>query len=191
MNISDFDKAEILVQALPYIQEYYNKIVVIKYGGNAMISDELRDTMMTDIVLLSLVGIKVVLVHGGGPEITKMLEKIGKESKFVNGLRYTDEETSEVVQMVLAGKINKDLVQLLSKRGGRALGISGLDAGLIKASKKVDGEDLGLVGNIDSMDVTVITDMLEKGYIPVISAIGAGDGVVYNINADAAAARSR
>ncbi len=189
MNISDFDKAEILVQALPYIQEYYNKIVVIKYGGNAMISDELRDTMMTDIVLLSLVGIKVVLVHGGGPEITKMLEKIGKESKFVNGLRYTDEETAEVVQMVLAGKINKDLVQLLSKRGGRALGISGLDAGLIKASQKTDGEDLGLVGNIDSMDVTVITDMLEKGYIPVISAIGAGDGVVYNINADAAAAR--
>jgi len=189
MNISDFDKAEILVQALPYIQEYYNKIVVIKYGGNAMISDELRDTMMTDIVLLSLVGIKVVLVHGGGPEITKMLEKIGKESKFVNGLRYTDEETAEVVQMVLAGKINKDLVQLLSKRGGRALGISGLDAGLIKASKKTDGDDLGLVGNIESMDVTVITDMLEKGYIPVISAIGAGDGVVYNINADAAAAR--
>jgi acetylglutamate kinase len=189
MNISDFDKAEILVQALPYIQEYYNKIVVIKYGGNAMISDELRDTMMTDIVLLSLVGIKVVLVHGGGPEITKMLEKIGKESKFVNGLRYTDEETAEVVQMVLAGKINKDLVQLLSKRGGRALGISGLDAGLIKATQKTDGEDLGLVGNIESMDVTVITDMLEKGYIPVISAIGAGDGVVYNINADAAAAR--
>jgi len=189
MNISDFDKAEILVQALPYIQELYNKIVVIKYGGNAMISDELRDTMMTDIVLLSLVGIKVVLVHGGGPEITKMLEKIGKESRFVNGLRYTDEETAEVVQMVLAGKINKDLVQLLSKRGGRALGICGLDAGLIIASKKTDGEDLGFVGNIESMDVTVITDMLEKGYIPVISAIGAGDGVIYNINADAAAGR--
>jgi len=189
MNISDFDKAEILVQALPYIQELYNKIVVIKYGGNAMISDELRDTMMTDIVLLSLVGIKVVLVHGGGPEITKMLEKIGKESRFVNGFRYTDEETAEVVQMVLAGKINKDLVQLLSKRGGRALGICGLDAGLIKATKKTDGEDLGFVGNIESMDVTVITDMLEKGYIPVISAIGAGDGVIYNINADAAAGR--
>lgn len=189
MNISDFDKAEILVQALPYIQEYYNKIVVIKYGGNAMISEELRDTMMTDIVLLSLVGIKVVLVHGGGPEITKMLEKIGKESRFVNGLRYTDEETAEVVQMVLAGKINKDLVQLLSKRGGRALGICGLDAGLIKAVKKTDGGDLGLVGEIDSMDVTVINDILEKGYIPVVSAIGAGDGVVYNINADAAAAR--
>lgn len=189
MNISDFDKAEILVQALPYIQEYNNKIVVIKYGGNAMVSDELRDSMMTDIVLLSLVGIKVVLVHGGGPEITKVLEKMGKESRFVNGLRYTDEETAEVVQMVLAGKINKDLVQLLVSRGGRALGISGLDAGLIKATKKTDGGDLGLVGNIESMDVKVITDMLEKGYIPVVSAIGAGDGVVYNINADAAAAR--
>lgn len=189
MNISDFDKAEILVQALPYIQEYNNKIVVIKYGGNAMVSDELRDSMMTDIVLLSLVGIKVVLVHGGGPEITKVLEKMGKESKFVNGLRYTDEETAEVVQMVLAGKINKDLVQLLVSRGGRALGMSGLDAGLIKATKKTDGGDLGLVGNIESMDVKVITDMLEKGYIPVVSAIGAGDGVVYNINADAAAAR--
>ena len=189
MNISDFDKAEILVQALPYIQEYNNKIVVIKYGGNAMVSDELRDSMMTDIVLLSLVGIKVVLVHGGGPEITKVLEKMGKESKFVNGLRYTDEETAEVVQMVLAGKINKDLVQLLVSRGGRALGISGLDAGLIKATQKTDGGDLGLVGNIESMDVKVITDMLEKGYIPVVSAIGAGDGVVYNINADAAAAR--
>lgn len=189
MNISDFDKAEILVQALPYIQEYNNKIVVIKYGGNAMVSDELRDSMMTDIVLLSLVGIKVVPVHGGGPEITKVLEKMGKESKFVNGLRYTDEETAEVVQMVLAGKINKDLVQLLVSRGGRALGISGLDAGLIKATKKTDGGDLGLVGNIESMDVKVITDMLEKGYIPVVSAIGAGDGVVYNINADAAAAR--
>ncbi len=189
MNISDFDKAEILVQALPYIREYNNKIVVIKYGGNAMISDELRDRMMTDIVLLSLVGIKGVLVHGGGPEITKVLDKMGKESTFVNGLRYTDQETAEVVQMVLAGKINKDLVQLLVSRGGRALGISGLDAGLIKASKKTDSGDLGFVGNIDSMDVQVITDMLEKGYIPVVSAIGAGDGVVYNINADAAAAR--
>ena len=189
MHISDFDKAEILVQALPYIREYNNKIVVIKYGGNAMITEELTNTMMTDIVLLWLVGIKVVLVHGGGPEITKTLEKMGKESRFVNGLRYTDEETAEVVQMVLAGKINKDLVQLLSNSGGKALGICGLDAGLIKASKKTGGDDLGFVGTIDSMDVTVITDILEKGYIPVVSAIGAGDGVVYNINADAAAAR--
>lgn len=189
MHISDFDKAEILVQALPYIREYNNKIVVIKYGGNAMITEELTNTMMTDIVLLWLVGIKVVLVHGGGPEITKTLEKMGKESRFVNGLRYTDAETAEVVQMVLAGKINKDLVQLLSNSGGKALGICGLDAGLIKASKKTDGDDLGFVGTIDSMDVTVITDILEKGYIPVVSAIGAGDGVVYNINADAAAAR--
>lgn len=189
MHISDFEKAEILVQALPYIREYNNKIVVIKYGGNAMITEELTNTMMTDIVLLWLVGIKVVLVHGGGPEITKTLEKMGKESRFVNGLRYTDEETAEVVQMVLAGKINKDLVQLLSNSGGKALGICGLDAGLIKASKKTGGDDLGFVGTIDSMDVTVITDILEKGYIPVVSAIGAGDGVVYNINADAAASR--
>lgn len=189
MHISDFDKAEILVQALPYIREYNNKIVVIKYGGNAMITEELTNTMMTDIVLLWLVGIKVVLVHGGGPEITKTLEKMGKESRFINGLRYTDEETAEVVQMVLAGKINKDLVQLLSNSGGKALGICGLDAGLIKASKKTGGDDLGFVGTIDSMDVTVINDILEKGYIPVVSAIGAGDGVVYNINADAAAAR--
>lgn len=189
MHISDFEKAEILVQALPYIREYNNKVVVIKYGGNAMITEELTNTMMTDIVLLWLVGIKVVLVHGGGPEISKTLEKMGKKSRFVNGLRYTDEETAEVVQMVLAGKINKDLVQLLSNSGGKALGICGLDAGLIKASKKTDGEDLGFVGTIDSMDVTVINDILEKGYIPVVSAIGAGDGVVYNINADAAASR--
>ncbi len=189
MNISNLDKAEILAQALPYIQEYNNQIVVVKYGGNAMIDDELAGTMMTDIVMLSLIGIKVVLVHGGGPEITKMLKKIGKESRFVNGLRYTDEETAEIVQMVLAGKINKDLVQMLCARGGRALGISGLDAGLIQSSKLDEGEDLGFVGKIDSMDVSVINDILDKGYIPVVSAMGAGDGAVYNINADAAAAR--
>lgn len=189
MNISNLDKAEILSQALPYIQEYNNQIVVVKYGGNAMVNDELAGTMMTDIVMLSLIGIKVVLVHGGGPEITKMLKKIGKESRFVNGLRYTDEETAEVVQMVLAGKINKDLVQMLCARGGRALGISGLDAGLIQSSKLDEGEDLGFVGKIDKMDVSVINDVLDKGYIPVVSAMGAGDGAVYNINADAAAAR--
>ncbi|MGI6248330.1 MAG: acetylglutamate kinase [Acutalibacteraceae bacterium] len=189
MDISNYNKAEILVQALPYIREYTDKVVVIKYGGNAMVSEHLQDSMMTDIVLLSLVGIKVVLVHGGGPEITKTLEKMGKESRFVEGLRYTDKETADVVQMVLAGKINKDLVQLLAARGGKALGISGLDAGLIKASRKTDLGDLGQVGNIDSMDVTVVEDLLAKGYIPVVSAIGAGDGTVYNINADAAAAR--
>ncbi len=189
-KISDIAKAEILVKALPYIQEYNGEIVVIKYGGNAMVSDNLRSNMMADIVLLSTVGMKVVLVHGGGPEITKVLEQMGKESKFVNGLRYTDQETAEVVQMVLAGKINKDLVAELSANGGRAAGVSGLDAGMIKAVKKEDAGDLGFVGDIESMDATIITDLLEKGYIPVVSAIGAGEkGEVYNINADAAAAR--
>ncbi len=188
-KISDITKAEILVEALPYIQEYNGEIVVIKYGGNAMVSDKLRASMMADIVLLSMVGMKVVLVHGGGPEITKVLEQMGKESKFVNGLRYTDKETAEVVQMVLAGKINKELVAELSANGGRAAGVSGLDAGMIKAVKKTDSGDLGFVGDIESMDTTIITDLLEKGYIPVVSAIGAGEnGEVYNINADAAAA---
>ncbi|NLP47463.1 MAG: acetylglutamate kinase [Clostridiales bacterium] len=190
MKISDFDKAEILVQALPYIQEYNGEIVVIKYGGNAMVSDDLRACMMADIVLLSMVGMKVVLVHGGGPEISSCLEKMGKESKFINGLRYTDKETADVVQMVLAGKINKDLVRELSSHGAKAAGVSGLDASMIKAVKKTDAGDLGFVGEIESMDTGVIKDLLEKGYIPVVSAIGAGqDGEVYNINADAAAAR--
>lgn len=188
-NIENQDRANVLVQALPYIQKYYNKTVVIKYGGNAMINEELKDAVMTDIVLLSLVGINVVLVHGGGPEINDMLKKIGKESKFVNGLRYTDEETVDIVQMVLAGKVNKSLVQLLGAHKGKAIGLCGLDGGLLKAKQLGDGE-LGFVGEITDVDVTPVTDVISKGYIPVISTVAGGEnGEVYNINADTAAAK--
>ena len=185
----ELKKAQVLVEALPYIQKYYQKTIVIKYGGNAMINEGLKDAVMTDIVLLSLVGIHVVLVHGGGPEINAMLDRLGKESRFVGGLRYTDRETMDVVQMVLAGKVNKDLVQLLGAHGGKALGLCGLDGGMIRAVKH-SGEDLGFVGEIESVDVTPINDALKTGYIPVISTIGGGYGEdVYNINADTAAAR--
>lgn len=188
-NIENQDRANVLVQALPYIQKYYNKTVVIKYGGNAMINEELKDAVMTDIVLLSLVGINVVLVHGGGPEINDMLKKIGKESKFVNGLRYTDEETVDIVQMVLAGKVNKSLVQLLGAHKGKAIGLCGLDGGLLKAKQLGEGE-LGFVGEITDVDVTPVTDVISKGYIPVISTVAGGEnGEVYNINADTAAAK--
>lgn len=189
-KVSDFDKAQVLVHALPYIQKYNQKTIVVKYGGNAMINEELKDAVMTDLVLLSLVGFRVVLVHGGGPEISDMLKKIGKESKFVNGLRYTDKETMDIVTMVLAGKVNKDLVEYLQLKGGRALGLCGLDGGMIRAEKLEEGADLGFVGEIQSVDVTPINDALEKGYIPVIATLGAGqDGTTYNINADTAAAR--
>ncbi len=188
-NIENRDRANVLVQALPYIQKYYNKTVVIKYGGNAMINEELKEAVMTDIVLLSLVGINVVLVHGGGPEISDMLKKIGKESKFVNGLRYTDEETVDIVQMVLAGKVNKSLVQLLGAHKGKAIGLCGLDGGLLKAKQLGEGE-LGFVGEITDVDVTPVTDVISKGYIPVISTVAGGpNGEVYNINADTAAAK--
>lgn len=188
-NIENQDRANVLVQALPYIQKYYNKTVVIKYGGNAMINEELKEAVMTDIVLLSLVGINVVLVHGGGPEINDMLKKIGKESKFVNGLRYTDEETVDIVQMVLAGKVNKSLVQLLGAHKGKAIGLCGLDGGLLKAKQLGEGE-LGFVGEITDVDVTPVTDVISKGYIPVISTVAGGEnGEVYNINADTAAAK--
>lgn len=190
-HISNYDKAQVLARALPYIQKYYGKIIVIKYGGNAMINTELKEAVMSDIVLLSLVGINVVLVHGGGPEISEMLRKVGKESKFINGLRYTDADTMDIVQMVLAGKLNKDLVQLLSSHGGRALGICGVDGGgMIKAQKQKSDPDLGFVGDITGVDVTLIKDTLDKGYIPVIATIAAGlNGEIYNINADIAAAR--
>ena len=189
MNISHIDRAEVLVQALPYIQQFNSKTIVVKYGGNAMINEELKDAVMTDLVLLSIVGIHVVLVHGGGPEINEMLTKIGKQSRFVGGLRYTDEETVEIVQMVLAGKVNKALVQLLESHGGRALGLSGLDGGMIKAERHTK-EDIGLVGDIVSIDTRVITDALAGGYIPVIATVAGGeDNQVYNINADTAAAR--
>lgn len=184
------DRVEVLVQALPYIKEYTNKVVVVKYGGNAMVNEELKDEVMSDLVLLSLVGVRVVLVHGGGPEINDMLKRVGKESKFINGLRYTDEETVEIVQMVLAGKVNKELVQRIQGHGGRAVGLCGLDGGMIHAVKHTGEQDFGYVGDIDSIDVTIIKDMLDNGYIPVISTVGGGDGrEVFNINADTAAAR--
>lgn len=187
-KITNAQRADILIQALPYIQRYYNKIIVIKYGGNAMINEELKAAVMGDMVLLSLIGIKVVLVHGGGPEITEMLQKIGKESKFYNGLRVTDEETAKIVQMVLAGKINKNLVNLLQNIGGKAIGLSGMDGNLIEA-KPVDLENLGYVGEITNINTQPILDVLEKGYIPVVSTVGCdNEGNVYNINADTAAA---
>ncbi|MBP3626910.1 MAG: acetylglutamate kinase [Clostridia bacterium] len=187
LNITNAQRAEILTQALPYIQNYYGKIVVIKYGGNAMINEELKQQVMEDIVLLRLVGIKVVLVHGGGPEITDTLNKIGKESVFVDGLRVTDRETAEIVQMVLAGKINKSLVNLLGTKGGRAMGISGIDAHLIESEPK--DERLGFVGKITNVNVAPIMDLLAHKYIPVVSTVGCdSEGNVYNINADTAAA---
>ena len=187
LEISNAQRAEVLTQALPYIQKYYGKIVVVKYGGNAMINEQLKEQVMEDIVLLHLIGVKVVLVHGGGPEITDTLKKIGKESLFVNGLRVTDKETADVVQMVLAGKINKSLVNLLQIKGGKAIGLSGLDGHMIKATFK--DKALGFVGQITDVDVKPITDLLEKDYIPVVSTIGCDEeGNVYNINADTAAA---
>lgn len=177
-----------LIQALPYIQKYNNKIVVIKYGGNAMVNEGLKEAVMGDIALLSLIGIKIVLVHGGGPEITDMLSRVGKKSEFVNGLRVTDRETAEIVQMVLAGKINKSLVNLLENAGCHAVGLSGADGSLIEATAKDPA--LGYVGEITSVNTTLICDLLEKGYIPVISTVGYDKaGNIYNINADTAAAR--
>ncbi len=188
MDITNAQRAKVLVHALPYIQEYTGKVVVVKYGGNAMINEDLKDSVMRDIVLLSLIGVKVVLVHGGGPEITDMLAKIGKESRFVNGLRVTDKETVDVVQMVLAGKVNKSLVHLIENKGGSAIGLSGMDGHMIRA--KVKDERLGYVGEITDVNVQPILDVIEKGYIPVVSTIGCDtEGNVYNINADTAAAK--
>ena len=183
------DRAQVLAEALPYIQKYYGKTVVVKYGGNAMISDELRQAVISDIILLHLVGIRVVVVHGGGPEITEMLNKIGKESKFVDGLRYTDEETMEVVQQVLCGKVNKNLVATLNRMGGKAVGLCGMDAGMFQA-KKLD-EKYGLVGEITAVEPQMVEDALKDGYIPVVSTVAQGiDGEnSYNINADTAAAK--
>ena len=190
--MSDFpvaQRAQVLAEALPYIQKYYGKTIVVKYGGNAMISEELRQAVISDIILLHLVGIQVVVVHGGGPEISAMLKKIGKESKFVDGLRYTDDETMEVVQQVLCGKVNKDLVATLNAVGGRALGLCGMDAGLFQA-KKLD-EKYGLVGEMVQVDPAIVNDALSDGYIPVVSTVAQGvDGEkAYNINADTAAAK--
>ncbi|GHU71753.1 acetylglutamate kinase [Clostridia bacterium] len=182
-------KAQILTQALPYIMKYRGRVVVVKYGGNAMISAELREAVMSDIILLSLVGIKVVMVHGGGPEITATLKRMGIASRFEGGLRVTDAETAEVVQMVLAGKTNKDLVNLIQQMGGRALGLCGLDGGMMRVKKVESTPDLGFVGDVTHVDDRPILDTLAAGYIPIIATVGADEsGLVFNINADTAAA---
>ena len=186
-HFSNAERAEVLTQALPYIQQYNGKIVVIKYGGNAMINEHLKEQVMEDIVLLSLIGVKTVLVHGGGPEISETMAKLGKEAVFVDGLRVTDKETVDIVQMVLAGKVNKSLVNLLETKGGNAMGISGVDGRLIEA--KVKNEKLGYVGAITGVNISPVIDLLEKGYIPVISTIACDkEGNTYNINGDTAAA---
>ena len=188
MEISNLLRGQVLVEALPYIQKYSNKIVVIKYGGNAMLNEDLKNAVMGDVALLSLIGVKVVLVHGGGPEINEMLGKIGKKSEWVDGLRVTDKETVDVVQMVLAGKVNKSLVALLGRLGCNAIGLCGADGHLISA--KVKDERLGFVGEITDVNPAPILDLLEKGYVPVISTTACdSDGNIYNINADTAAAK--
>lgn len=197
-NFSAGDKAAVLVEALPYIQKFYGKTVVVKYGGNAMINDELKEKVMQDIALMKYVGIKVVIVHGGGPEITQFLHKVGKESSFIGGLRVTDEETVEIAEMVLDGKINSEIVTLLNRRGVRAVGLSGKDAGLIQAEKKLatvyeDGQkskvDIGYVGKAKKVDISILEDLIQKNYVPVIAPIGVGEnGESYNINADYVAA---
>ena len=183
-------KARVLSDALPNIRKYNGKVVVIKYGGNAMLGDELKHAVMSDIVMLSLIGVKVVLVHGGGPEISEMLKRVGKKSEFVGGLRYTDGETAEIVQMVLAGKINKNLVMMLGESGGKALGLSGIDGGMLKCEKHKGEVDLGFVGDVVDVDAGPIEDALAGGYIHVVATVGTdGEGNVYNVNADTAAAR--
>lgn len=190
IKISNEIRSKILIDALPYIQRYNGKIVVVKYGGNAMTNEELKNAVMSDIVLLSLVGVKVVLVHGGGPEINEMLKKVGIESKFINGLRYTDEATVDIVKMVLAGKVNKELVSHLTRHKGKALGMCGIDGQMITASKMQSEPDLGFVGEIENVNTTPITDALDRGYVPVIATVACDEnGQTYNINADTAAAR--
>ncbi len=185
------NRANLLVQALPYIQKFNKKTIVIKYGGNAMVTDVLKDAVVRDIVLLSLVGINIVLVHGGGPEINDMLNRVNKQSHFVDGLRYTDKETMEIVQQVLCGRVNKNIVSMVNKVGGKAVGLCGMDGGMIRAAKLKGEKDYGLVGEIVSIDPKLINDVLENGYIPVVSGIAQGvDGEeIYNINADTAAAK--
>lgn len=193
MELDEEIKARILMEALPYIQKYYGQTVVVKYGGNAMINEDLKDAVIHDLVLLNLIGVRVVVVHGGGPEINDMLAKTGKESRFVNGLRYTDRETMDIVQMVLCGKVNKDLVTLLAKAGGRGIGLGGMDGGLFQAKRLTDGQgtDYGYVGEIVDVDPSPVMDVLDQGYIPVVSTVAQGidDETNYNINADTAAAK--
>ena len=189
-NLSTETWSKVLSEALPYFKQWCGKVVVVKYGGNAMLNEELKQAVMEDIVLLSTIGIKVVLVHGGGPEINKMLEKVGKESKFVDGLRYTDEETMEVVQMVLTGKLNKDIVGILLQKGGKAVGLSGVDSGLLRAVKTT--KDLGFVGEVTQVHPEILISLLDKGFIPVVSTVALGEqggDSRYNINADTAAAK--
>lgn len=187
IQFSNSQRAEVLTQALPYIKRYNGKIVVVKYGGNAMIDEQLKMQVMEDVALLWLIGVKIVLVHGGGPEISEMMAKLGKKTEFVDGLRVTDKETVEIAQMVLAGKVNKTLVNLLESKGGRAMGISGMDGRLIEA--KIKDERLGFVGKITKINIDPVMDLLEKNYIPVISTIGCDrEGNSYNINGDTAAA---
>ena len=186
-SFTNNQRAQVLTEALPYIRNYNGKIVVVKYGGNAMVSEQLREQVMEDMVLLWLVGVKVVLVHGGGPEITDMMNRLGKKPKFIDGLRVTDQETVDIAQMVLAGKVNKTLVKLLEVKGGKAMGISGMDGGLIEA--RMRNPDLGFVGSITGVNIEPVMDLLEKGYIPVISTLGCdSEGNTYNINGDTAAA---
>lgn len=186
-TFSNAERAEVLTQALPYIKKYNNKIVVIKYGGNAMINEQLKMQVMEDIVLLWLIGVKIVLVHGGGPEINDLMKKLGKQPVFVDGLRVTDKETVDIVQMVLTGRVNKTLVNLLETKGGTAMGISGIDGRLIEAATK--DKSLGYVGKIVNINISPITDLLEKGYIPVVSTVACDkEGNTYNINGDTAAA---
>lgn len=186
-SLSNMERAEVITQALPYIKKYTGKVVVVKYGGNAMINEQLKQQVMEDIVLLWLIGVKIVLVHGGGPEINELMGKLGKKAEFVDGLRVTDKETVDIVQMVLAGKVNKTLVNLLEMKGGRAIGLSGMDGRLIEAQLK--DEKLGFVGDIKKIHIKPVTDLLENDYIPVISTVGCDkQGNTYNINGDTAAA---
>ena len=192
-RVDSYHWSDVLVQALPYFRHWVGKTVVVKYGGNAMLNEDLKSAVMEDIVLLNTIGVRVVLVHGGGPEINKMLDRVGKESKFVNGLRYTDAETMEIVQMVLTGKLNKDIVGILLQEGGKAVGLSGVDSGLLRAKKiQKDGADLGFVGEVTDVNPEIVVSLLDRGFIPVVStgALGEnGDTARYNINADTAAAK--
>ena len=185
--------SDVLVQALPYFRHWVGKTVVVKYGGNAMLNENLKSAVMKDLVLLNTIGVKVVLVHGGGPEINHMLERVGKESKFINGLRYTDFETMEIVQMVLTGKLNKDICKIIEQEGGMAVGLSGVDSGLLRAKKlEKDGVDLGFVGEVEEVHPEIIESLLNEGFIPVVSSVAMGlqgDSNSYNINADTAAAK--
>ena len=193
-NVNISDRAEVLVNALPYIQKFRGKTVVVKYGGNAMINEDLKTAVIQDVILMACVGIRIVLVHGGGPEIEAQLKKIGKESHFINGLRYTDEETMEVVQMVLCGKVNKDICSLIQRSGGRAIGLCGIDGAMLQASRlRAGGEDYGLVGEVETVDTRLLNSVLDEGVIPVVSSvaygIGEDEGKPLNVNADIAAAK--